>query len=106
MMDWIQTDGNFQGRLVATVLLVLIVVVIRVLAARTITRSRSIPSEHRRRWLVNVRNVLLGILIFGLITVPAREIGRIEQAILRRFLTSFEMVPPPAEPNAAPSASG
>ncbi|MEX2499851.1 MAG: mechanosensitive ion channel family protein [Wenzhouxiangellaceae bacterium] len=59
--------------LIATASLVAIVFVARLLIVRFIRRTVQAP-ELRRRWLVNSRNILLLLLLFGLVLIWGQEL--------------------------------
>ena len=58
----------------STLLLIVVVVVLRGIAARAIRRNETLPSEVRRRWLVHVRNGAILLLLLGLAVIWAAEL--------------------------------
>jgi small-conductance mechanosensitive channel len=69
-------------RLVSTVVLLVAVIVLRAIAARAIRRSEGLPKDVRRRWLVQVRNAALAILLLGLVMIWAEELRLFAVSIL------------------------
>ena len=58
----------------STLLLIAVVMVLRGMLARAIRRSETLPSGVRRRWLVQVRNGAILLLLLGLVVIWAAEL--------------------------------
>ena len=54
---------------ITTLILVISFICLRLVLVRLILKSPGIAAETRRRWVVTIRNVLVGIFIIGLISI-------------------------------------
>ena len=63
-----------QGQLIASGLIVLAMIVARVLAARTIGRLEWESAEAGRRWMVQARNIIIGVGVLVLVFIWAEEL--------------------------------
>lgn len=68
------TNKELQANLASTGLLLVGVILLRFVAVRAVRRWEMPSPEHRRRWLVTIRNVALTILFFGVILIWAQEL--------------------------------
>ena len=66
----------------STLVLVLVVLVVRSMAARAIRRSEGLAKDVRRRWMVQVRNAALVVLLVGLVMIWAEELRLFAVSIL------------------------
>ncbi len=57
-----------------TALLITIVVILRLIFARLVSRNERLVAEARRRWSMYIRNVLFAVLVFGLIFIWAPQL--------------------------------
>ncbi len=57
-----------------SVLLLAVTLFVRFLLARAVTRNESLPPAVRRRWLVQIRNVTILVLVAGLIFIWAHQL--------------------------------
>ena len=62
------------GQLIATGFIILAMVAARVLASRMIVRARWDSPETSRRWMVQVRNIIIGVGVLALVFVWAEEL--------------------------------
>jgi len=67
---------------VSTLVLLLAVLIVRSMAARAIRRSEGLAKDIRRRWLVQVRNAALIVLLIGLVMIWAEELRLFAVSIL------------------------
>ncbi len=65
---------QITGQLIATVLVVIAMVVTRVMAARVITRANWDSLDTSRRWMVQSRNLIIGVGLLALVFVWAEEL--------------------------------
>lgn len=72
LLEWLA--WGYAPNLLETLLLVLLVLLGRWLAIRKIRRSTELSDELRRRWLVQVRNVVLLTAILGLLIIWGAQI--------------------------------
>lgn len=69
-------------RVIASLLFILLILGLRLLLVRLISRQVKMPAEQRRRWLITSRNVLILILVAGLIIVWANELRTLAVSLL------------------------
>jgi small-conductance mechanosensitive channel len=72
---------DLLGLFISSVLLFIIVITLRALLARYIRKSVQ-STELRRRWLVQTRNALILILLFGLIVIWAEELRTLALSVV------------------------
>lgn len=77
----LKVSGSLPGLLVSTLLLVLVMIVVRALAARFILRAVETPAL-RRKWLVQSRNAMLLLLLLGLVMIWAEELRTLALSIV------------------------
>ena len=78
--DFLQYPG-LMG-VVSTLVLLTVVLVVRSMAARAIRRNEGLAKDIRRRWLVQVRNAALIVLLIGLVMIWAEELRLFAVSIL------------------------
>ena len=69
--------SEVSGRLIASVIIVVVAVIVRFLVARAVTRANFASEETSRRWMVMGRNVTVAIAALALIFVWAEELRTI-----------------------------
>ncbi len=83
MEKWVELIQSFlTPQMVSTLLLLLSLALARALARRAVFRSRISSLEERRRWLVNIRNASLFLLIAGLVLIWASELRTLALSIV------------------------
>lgn len=72
---WIEamTHASFSD-ILRSVLLLVLVLVVRAILLRLITRSKNLSMETKRQWALNLRNIALVIMLIGLIIIWSSEI--------------------------------
>ncbi|MFG0292103.1 MAG: mechanosensitive ion channel family protein [Phycisphaerales bacterium JB050] len=74
--------ARLSGNIVATVALIGVILLLRWLIVRSIVESNRVPSEHRRRLLASVRNLMIGLLLIGVIIIWGSEIKAVAISVL------------------------
>jgi small-conductance mechanosensitive channel len=72
-LQWL-TSTPFIAGAISSVLLVIGVFFLRILVVRTVLRFENQSSDLRRRWIVNVRNASIFVLLLGLALIWAQEL--------------------------------
>ncbi|WP_051710797.1 mechanosensitive ion channel domain-containing protein [Andreprevotia chitinilytica] len=67
-------DKTFPRDLITTVVFMVTLLIARSLVRRSILRRRDLSAEVKRRWLVTLRNIALGISVFGLVSIWGHEL--------------------------------
>ncbi|UUO07464.1 mechanosensitive ion channel family protein [Blastopirellula sp. J2-11] len=90
-IDWAQQAEQFSeyfssGELlkngIATLVIVLLLLILRSILVRAVRRSDKLPSDVRRRWLVQIRNGLLFLFLLGMTVVWSSQIQHVTISIL------------------------
>lgn len=68
------SDKEFLKNGVSSIALFLAVYGIRFFAGRSIQKSKTIPREHRRQWIVKTKTLSLFVLFLGLLVIWASEL--------------------------------
>jgi small-conductance mechanosensitive channel len=76
------TIGPLLSRAIISLLFLLLVVGVRLLLVRWISQQGKMPSDQRRRWLINSRNALIFILVSGLVLIWANELRTLAVSLL------------------------
>ena len=71
--DWFSKE-QIQFSAISSVILIVAVLVVKKLLLRAVLRLDSQQPEVRRRWVVNIRNASLVVLLLGLITIWAQPL--------------------------------
>ncbi|MEQ8770983.1 MAG: mechanosensitive ion channel [Phycisphaerales bacterium] len=72
MQDWLaslESSGPWVSHTVATLVLVLCIVLARGMLSRWVRRSTKASPDMQRRWLIQIRNILLLALVIGLLVI-------------------------------------
>ncbi len=85
MPEWLETQLGRQ--VISTVILVVLVLLLRFLAARAVRRRVQQP-ELRRGWLVNIRNGLLVALLLGMAIIWGQQIQTLALSLIA-FAVAF-----------------
>jgi small-conductance mechanosensitive channel len=80
-IDTVTASGTLMAPFVSSIILVITMILLRAVLARYIRKSVE-STELRRRWLVQTRNALLLVLIFGLIVIWAEELRTLALSIV------------------------
>jgi len=75
MMEWLSDFEPLLPYALQSVVLLTVVLALRVVLVRTVLTRQTLPVETRRRWAVNIRNVLALVFVIGLIFIWARQLG-------------------------------
>ncbi len=75
-------SAGISGNVIATIALIGVIVLLRWLIVRSIVESDRVPSEHRRRLLASVRNLMIGLLLIGVILIWGNEIKAVAISVL------------------------
>lgn len=75
MMEWLSDFGPILPYALQSLVLLTVVLALRVVLVRTVLTRQTLPVETRRRWAVNIRNVLALVFVIGLIFIWARQLG-------------------------------
>jgi len=79
--DRFAVSETILSLLISTTILVVVIVILRAIIARFIRKSVS-STELRRRWLVQTRNGLLLLLLFGLIMIWGEELRTLALSVV------------------------
>jgi len=76
MMDWLTTsDSTVVLDGLESLVLLAVVLVLRSILVRAISRNQSLTFKARRRWAINVRNTVAVIFVIGLVFIWAHELS-------------------------------
>lgn len=74
-MTWSElVQKEWFANAVSTVLLLVGILIVRQLVVRAILRRQSVPPEILRRWIINTRNLAIGVLLFGVVLIWGPEL--------------------------------
>jgi len=83
MMDWLTTSDStviLDG--LKSLVLLAVVLVLRSILVRAISRNQSLTFEARRRWATNVRNTMVVTFIIGLVFIWAHELNALAVSLV------------------------
>lgn len=69
------------GSILSTLLLILVIFILQGIARRAIRRNENLPADVRRRWLVQIRNGAILLLLLGVIVVWADELRMVTASL-------------------------
>ncbi|MGH7227759.1 MAG: mechanosensitive ion channel domain-containing protein [Nitrospiraceae bacterium] len=76
MMDWLTTsDSTVVLDALKSLVLLAVVLALRSLLVRAISRNQSLTFEARRRWAIDLRNTVAVIFVIGLVFIWAHELS-------------------------------
>ncbi len=67
---------------ISTCLLIVVVVILRAIVARAIRRNENLQKEIRRRWLVQLRNGALLVILLGVVIIWAEELRLVAVSVI------------------------
>lgn len=74
LFDELFARSTIGQSIVATIVLMILAIVARTVVLRLVTRSAKLPTDMRRRWIVNIRGVTFLILFIGVVLIWAAEL--------------------------------
>lgn len=74
--------GAYGRELIFSALLIAMVLLMRVTAARAILRYEKVSADVRRRWLAALRNAAIVIVVFGLFSIWAQELRTLTVSLI------------------------
>ncbi|RUO40904.1 hypothetical protein CWE22_01525 [Pseudidiomarina aestuarii] len=81
LLQNVTVPAPYLGMLISSAVLILVVIILRAMLWRFIRRSVQ-SSEMRRRWLTQIRNGLLLLMILGLVMIWAHELRTLALSIV------------------------
>jgi small-conductance mechanosensitive channel len=76
MMDWLTTsDSTVVLDALQSLVLLAVVLALRSILVRAISRNQSLTFEARRRWAINIRNAVAVTFVIGLVFIWAHELS-------------------------------
>jgi len=83
MPTWIpQIDSSITFDGIKSLLLLLVVLIARTLLVRSISKNPAYTMEHKRRWVVSVRNTMVFVFVVGLVVIWAHELQTVAVSLV------------------------
>ncbi len=80
--DSLFTLATLPNKAIASLVFILLIIVIRLLLVKWLSRKNELPTEQKRRWLVHSRNILFLAAISGLIFIWVYELKTLAVSLL------------------------